>query len=830
MILLETQKEEFSKLKDVRIFGTDEKGERINGDLLVLGLGGVGGKVVANLKGMLKPEINSEDNIHYLLIDSDIPAMEDTIKASRDGIGLNALEVLSIYRPNLEDILDKGYNNQPVQNTLAKWMNPDFPHLRIGTEGAQGNRQVGRLMFSNAYEDMRILLFEKLEDLYSDSVSKKLDVIIVTSTCGGTGSGILADVTYNIKAYAKSRKWHNFRVGGCLIMPDALFAEKEIYEDDELRTLLLANGYATMKEVSEYIQAAYEGKNYVFESTSHRLSMCENIFDSCMLVSGKKDSQGYVPSGVIFSDVAYFLYKLAHNKYIDDADEDGRRKLLRDSFFEKNSLGYFKVVNEADYKIPIKEIENIVEYSAFAKAFSLMHKMPPKDEKMQADINAAFGEMRTFLEGASGDEITLSVNGLIKTGQFTSPIYKDIKKRTDRLSTAVPQAIEAVKIDIPVIVKTLRIRMSQSLDSSIEKYMKTYGPFITMRIIGSQGIGGCDKDQGMVEEAKTLEALLNKFTPSNEYEMTIESILQIVKKRFFTFPSAKRETENGYHEAYIKSALAQERNLLMAELNNQDVFGDIIRQLRQRAELLSDTFSQFSTDLENAVEDLALMGRKVVDFTLTDARRHEFLPSDYVTDERIEQFRMGLINMMVSHEVDINGDKVVPVSAEMEHVYKNFLLGLGIYPNEKVIAVAFADRHPSVQDMNAMFVSFDSEVRRGVMKTAAHAFVTSAMEKTAKKRLCILKDGFQSRVSSQKYISLPDSMPHFSSAMKEILTSEPYNESPDSITTNIGEQIITTDNFYSGVRIDMLECATEMETAYGQVVARGTYYGLHTQG
>ena len=107
------------------------------------------------------------------------------------------------------------------------------------------------------------LLFEKLEDLYSDSVSKKLDVILVSSVCGGTGSGILGDVTYNIRAYAKSRKWDNFRVGGCLLMPDVLFANLEIYQNDELRTLLLANGYATLKEVSDYIQAAYEGKSYV---------------------------------------------------------------------------------------------------------------------------------------------------------------------------------------------------------------------------------------------------------------------------------------------------------------------------------------------------------------------------------------------------------------------------------------------------------------------------------------------------------------------------------------------------------------------------------------
>ena len=31
--------------------------------------------------------------------------------------------------------------------------------------------------------------------------------------------------------------------------------------------------------------------------------------------------------------------------------------------------------------------------------------------------------------------------------------------------------------------------------------------------------------------------------------------------------------------------------------------------------------------------------------------------------------------MMVSHESDINSDRVVPIAAEMEHIYSNFLLG-----------------------------------------------------------------------------------------------------------------------------------------------------------
>ena len=213
MILIDTQKEEFNKLKHVRIFSKVENENRFNGNLLVIGLGGVGGKVVTALKRMMMGSITREDNINYLLLDSDIPAMEATIKDSKEGYGLNALEVLSIYRPNLGDIMTRGFNSMPVQESLAKWMSPDFPRVTIGTSGAEGNRQIGRLMFSNAYEDIRILLFEKLEELYNRSEGGKLDIIIVSSTCGGTGSGILADVTYNIKAYLTDLAGNKAEVG-----------------------------------------------------------------------------------------------------------------------------------------------------------------------------------------------------------------------------------------------------------------------------------------------------------------------------------------------------------------------------------------------------------------------------------------------------------------------------------------------------------------------------------------------------------------------------------------------------------------------------------------
>ena len=52
MILIDTQKEEFTKLKDIRIFEKMDNEQRYNGDLLVIGLGGI---------------MNGEDALEFIL-------------------------------------------------------------------------------------------------------------------------------------------------------------------------------------------------------------------------------------------------------------------------------------------------------------------------------------------------------------------------------------------------------------------------------------------------------------------------------------------------------------------------------------------------------------------------------------------------------------------------------------------------------------------------------------------------------------------------------------------------------------------------------------------
>lgn len=825
MILIDTQKEEFGKLKDIRIFEKLDNEKRFNGNLLVIGLGGLGSSVVRDLKGMLMGEVKPEDNIQYLMIDSDIPYMENMIEDSKDGIGLNATEIISIYRPNLDNILVNGIRKNPVHENLANWMRDDFPMLNIGTDGAHGNRQIGRLMFSNAYEDVRYLLFDKLESVYARS-DDSLDIIVVSGVAGGTGSGILSDVVYNIRAYAKSKKWKNIRIGGCLLMPDVLYGNRTIASDMEKMSLLNANGYAALKEIDYYMRLNTHGESYCFESTTHRLSIRANIFDSCMLVSGKKDEQGYIPENVICSDAAYFLSKLAAFKYVGDKEEEADRELLRDAFFNMDDRGYYKVINDSDYKVPIHEIENICEHEVFVEAYKRLHSMPDIKTELEQGKKSALSELQAFLQEKPGDEIRLKLNGLIRMGQFERPVYKAIKKKNDGLRESMGKQLKDMETQIPVMIKSLRNKLLEALDNHLNSYMKKYGPYAVMDIIGAAGIGSSGEDRGMIAELELLDEQLKLYQPTSEYSRIVESIRDIVSKRFFTFPSAKRETENGYYDACVKETLTIERTMIIDGIDGQDVFGDAIRWLRTRAERLEELYAQFNEDLKNAIEDLAHDGRRITGFLLKDARNRQYLPSDYITEDRIEEFHRGLVDLMVNNEANIDNGRVVQVRQELERIYKNMLISLGVYAPEKLIAVAFSDEIPTLQELNIMFVSPANENRKELMERAAKAFVEGASEKTQKKKLCILKPGFKVNLVNKKYISLPKNMPHFSQAVKELLVSAPYREAEDTIALNTGDVAISVDDMYIGVPLSMLSCIDDMRTAYN-AVNPDEYHGIH---
>jgi hypothetical protein len=87
------------------------------------------------------------------------------------------------------------------------------------------------------------------------------------------------------------------------------------------------------------------------------------------------------------------------------------------------------------------------------------------------------------------------------------------------------------------------------------------------------------------------------------------------------------------------------------------------------------------------------------------------------------------------------------------------------------------------------------------------------------------KDGL-ALLEIRRIISIPEEMPSFAEAVRQVLIAPPLSEDPSSITLNSGELEISMEDMYVSVPKEQLQCIDEMKQGYA-AIDQSTYFGLH---
>ncbi len=140
---------------------------------------------------------------------------------------------------------------------IANWW--DYPSIPLGYihNGAKQLRPIGRLCFFRNYVTFKQMLESKLANLdkirdLEAAQNKGFPVVgnyqliyVVSSLCGGTGSGMFMDTVHRIRAQVRN----NARIVGIFFLPDVLEAE---ISSDLQRRRIRANAYAALKELNYF--------------------------------------------------------------------------------------------------------------------------------------------------------------------------------------------------------------------------------------------------------------------------------------------------------------------------------------------------------------------------------------------------------------------------------------------------------------------------------------------------------------------------------------------------------------------------------------------------
>jgi len=334
---------------------------------VVIGVGG-SGKLVCKLlkrnfaerfpKDWLNPATGLPHIINMLIIETE-PGMEKEELSLPD---LPDIPIITAYvdERTLKAMQKKEFRDKNPE--IDRWL---FPHLPISEiiGGAGQIRQAGRLAFFRhriAFSKIQQAITTAISTIRSDdaiSLTKQLSegnieipdrtprCYIVSSVCGGTGSGMILDIAGIVNNSGGRANLIGF-------LPKMFEADIDLPESI---WQLYANTYATLKEIHHYMTG---GKWQVLynEKKKDGVTLDKKVFDYCFLVEKESETLDLNDRLHVSPLVAEFIFRVISNlEHPLHTTGVNIRK-----FVETNTSNWCNGLGISSISLPLEEIQDIM--------------------------------------------------------------------------------------------------------------------------------------------------------------------------------------------------------------------------------------------------------------------------------------------------------------------------------------------------------------------------------------------------------------------------------------------------------------------------------------
>ncbi|HYF92036.1 MAG TPA: tubulin-like doman-containing protein [Symbiobacteriaceae bacterium] len=241
----------------------EARAHRLASPTLIIGLGGTGAEVLSRVRDRFFSALGPLENypvIRYLWLDTDtiqeshVSPWYKRFRRIAQQLKFQPAEKVELTVSNTEAYLSHLNEYQHIR----RWVYPHLTGKVSINEGAGQQRAYGRLAFFHNVDEIRSRLDTAVRGLIridADRIALEhglrtnpdtLNVIIVSSLAGGTGSGTFLDTAYLVRQLV-GQLAGNRRVTlmGFLLLP-------AVFGGPDKMSRLYANGYAAMKELNHY--------------------------------------------------------------------------------------------------------------------------------------------------------------------------------------------------------------------------------------------------------------------------------------------------------------------------------------------------------------------------------------------------------------------------------------------------------------------------------------------------------------------------------------------------------------------------------------------------
>ncbi|MGI2906291.1 tubulin-like doman-containing protein [Tolypothrix sp. VBCCA 56010] len=425
---------------------------------ICVGLGGTGRDVLMRIRRLIVDrygDLNNLPIVSFVHIDTDKAATQVTgirTGSTYHGVDLSFREAekvsatmssaeVTMFVEGLERRSE--YTGYGPYDHIGRWFPPQLlRNIKAVEEGAKGIRPVGRLAFFHNYQKIKtaietaekrtrghdsLLLREGLR------VEPGLNIFVVGSLCGGTGSGMFLDVAYSLRHLYGSQ---DAQIVGYLVISPELYGNTPN---------MSANTYAALKELNYYsssgtkFEACYDIPNLVY------VQQPRPPFDYAYLVSSQTGGEYQILAQGKLCNV------IAHKIALDFSGELAPVvKGNRDNFLQH--------MIKCD-KHPRQNVQRFLTFGLAAIYF-------PRDTIVQIALNRVSLELVKFWlngEGQSPDPSSLLEQFLIQYRWHSDQAKKD------GITTRLTESVQESNKNFSNIINAWRNKLERSISDCQNK-------------------------------------------------------------------------------------------------------------------------------------------------------------------------------------------------------------------------------------------------------------------------------------------------------------------------------------------------------------------------
>lgn len=621
---------------------------------LLVGLGGTGYRTLKLIKKKFMQSAHYNGKVppmvSFLSFDTDTN-VED--KKTEDILTTSEKVVLTV---DTSSIL--GNINQFPH--IKKW----FPTHKIQDTVAHGARQIralGRLsVFSNINtvldsirEAIRRINDKRLlsgGEILRTGDNVPVNVFIVSSVCGGTGSGMVTDLPYIIRQIIAGEAMLSPEIHGYLFMPDALVD----IADSELERIK-ANGAAALKEIDLFM----ENMEKFSTRYSDDFHIAENIgmmkpYDFCYLISGVDITDQHTIEKVVSEQVFHgFGTDLTKDSksYLANVPTNAFKAIPSGEFVGKKTN--YSTIGVSSCVIPVRKIIEI-----FSNKFSsglmdaILEYANPKDEKTENPWQ------RDVLLFARNNGFEVDMKGELKILDKIMEVNKAVKLAASKYTELTVNNMGDILLQDQSAAEKSYAELKKTVDEIkvklVTELVKNYVGLVT------ESMG--DADRGVRFIVKTSEHLMNML---EQFRGQLIKERDIKRKEMQRFIQLVREKKQFIEDEVQKSWFMRSKRAMREAAeewanNNNNAF---IAQLQiDRRENAVEVLDQFMGNINANIKKLQAFNK------IVESLENKFHKNSTFTGTSLDELESDwlLNNSIIAGE-------------DLERLYKNYIGNPGVY-------------------------------------------------------------------------------------------------------------------------------------------------------